>query len=68
MQQYQESSSPELWRRFKALAEHMRINKISVSFFSATPQGGGVALMRHALLRLWKLAGVSTHWYVRYHI
>lgn len=35
-----------------------------LSFFSATPQGGGVALMRHALIRLYKLLGVDAHWYV----
>jgi glycosyltransferase involved in cell wall biosynthesis len=33
-------------------------------FFSATPQGGGVALMRHALIRLLRLLNVDAHWYV----
>lgn len=36
----------------------------SISFISATPQGGGVALMRHALLRLLQLLKVDCHWYV----
>jgi len=35
-------------------------------FYNATPQGGGVALMRHALIRLYKLLGVDAHWYVLY--
>lgn len=33
-------------------------------FLSATPRGGGVALMRHALIRLYRLLGVDAHWHV----
>lgn len=33
-------------------------------FINATPQGGGVALMRHALIRLLRLLGVDAHWYI----
>lgn len=33
-------------------------------FFNSTIQGGGVALMRHALIRLFKLLDVDAHWYV----
>lgn len=33
-------------------------------FFNSTVQGGGVALMRHALIRLYKLLNVDAHWYV----
>ena len=35
-----------------------------ISFFSSTPQGGGVAIMRHALMRLFKLLNIEAHWYV----
>ncbi|PBP19434.1 trehalose synthase [Diplocarpon rosae] len=35
-----------------------------IAFFSSTPQGGGVALMRHALVRLADLLGVDLTWYV----
>jgi len=35
-----------------------------IAFFSSTPQGGGVALMRHALVRLAKLLGIDLRWYV----
>ena len=35
-----------------------------IAFFSSTPQGGGVALMRHALVRLAKLLDVDLTWYV----
>ena len=33
-------------------------------FMSATPQGGGVALMRHAMIRLLRLFDVDVKWYV----
>ena len=33
-----------------------------IAFFSSTPQGGGVALMRHALVRLANLLDVDLKW------
>ena len=33
-------------------------------FINATPRGGGVALMRHALIRLLRLYDVDARWYV----
>ncbi|KAL7423872.1 hypothetical protein Q5752_001457 [Cryptotrichosporon argae] len=62
--QYRESTSDALWRRFSALADHIKHHKVKISFFSATPQGGGVALMRHAMIRLFRLVGVEAQWYV----
>ncbi|ORY25443.1 hypothetical protein BCR39DRAFT_544106 [Naematelia encephala] len=62
--QYEESTSPQLWKRFLALSTLLRKNKTKIAFFSATPQGGGVALMRHALIRLWKMVGLEVKWYV----
>lgn len=38
---------------------------LKAAFFSSTPQGGGVALMRHALVRLFDFLGVDVKWYVR---
>jgi len=35
-----------------------------IAFFSATPQGGGVALMRHALVRFCGELGVKLAWFV----
>ncbi|KAG0134968.1 trehalose synthase [Tuber indicum] len=37
---------------------------IKIAFFSATPQGGGVALMRHALVRFCSELGVDLSWFV----
>lgn len=36
----------------------------TISFINATPQGGGVALMRHALIRLFKPLKVNARWYI----
>ncbi|OWZ62460.1 hypothetical protein AYX14_05083 [Cryptococcus neoformans] len=62
--QYQQSSSEALWARFTALSRLLNANKVSIAFFSATPQGGGVALMRHALVRLWRMVGLPVKWFV----
>ncbi|TFK46849.1 UDP-Glycosyltransferase/glycogen phosphorylase [Heliocybe sulcata] len=57
-------TSPGLWDTFSALASLVKQAGVRVTFFSATPRGGGVALMRHALIRLWRLAGLDVRWYV----
>lgn len=44
-------------------AKKLRTNKVKVAFFSSTPQGGGVALMRHALVRFSRVMGVDLTWY-----
>lgn len=45
-------------RYFKILKQGNR----EIAFFSATPCGGGVALMRHSLLRYFRLLGVRCTW------
>lgn len=45
-------------------AKILRDKKTKIAFFSSTPQGGGVALMRHALIRLLHLLGVEARWYI----
>ncbi|KAG0123141.1 hypothetical protein HOY82DRAFT_652278 [Tuber indicum] len=37
---------------------------IKIALFSATPQGGGVGLMRHALVRFCSELGVDMSWYI----
>lgn len=51
-------TSPALWETFSALASPIKQYKTRISFFSATPQGGGVALMRHALIRVWSTSSL----------
>ncbi|KAF8475057.1 hypothetical protein BDZ91DRAFT_690810 [Kalaharituber pfeilii] len=52
------------WNTTMKFAKDLRTRKIKMAFFSSTPQGGGVALMRHALLRFMRMSGVHANWYV----
>ncbi|KAF8418597.1 hypothetical protein EV426DRAFT_539439 [Tirmania nivea] len=52
------------WSSAMQYVKELRMRKIKIAYFSSTPQGGGVALMRHALLRFFRMAGVQASWYV----
>jgi len=52
------------WDTLQTLAETAKSQNQNIVFVSATPRGGGVALMRHALIRLYRLLGVDAHWHV----
>lgn len=59
---YKQTCSKEDFDTLLDLAREFKGKKLL--FINATPQGGGVALMRHALIRLYKLLGVDAKWYV----
>jgi len=59
---YEELTPPSEFQTLISLADRFLGKR--VNFYSATPQGGGVALMRHALMRLYKRLGVKSSWYV----
>lgn len=61
---YQKTVNPVVWQKLEQLSAQFEGKKLR--FFSATPQGGGVALMRHALKRLFRLVGVDMTWHVLY--
>ncbi|KAI1651328.1 glycosyltransferase family 4 protein [Daldinia loculata] len=61
---YKPTCSNGTWDSTMYFAKQLKDKKIKIAFFSATPQGGGVALMRHALVRFARLAGVVLTWYV----
>lgn len=50
------------WRALLKITNEIKTMGTKIAFFSSTPQGGGVALMRHALIRLFKLLGVDAKW------
>jgi hypothetical protein len=52
------------WNAMMHFVTSLKKSKTKIAFFSSTPQGGGVALMRHALVRLAKLLDVDLTWYV----
>ncbi len=59
---YKKTATAENFAILTQLAKEFRGKRMV--FLSATPQGGGVALMRHALIRLYNLLGVNAHWFV----
>jgi glycosyltransferase involved in cell wall biosynthesis len=62
--EYQATVGPRTWNAVVKLAEELREKKVKIGFFSSTPQGGGVALMRHALIRFLTALDVDAAWYV----
>lgn len=60
--QYMSDVSQETKRLTETYAKIVKKRNKSIAFFSATPRGGGVALMRHALLRYFDLQGVDCSW------
>jgi hypothetical protein len=47
-------------------ANSLKQRRTKIAFFNSTAQGGGVALMRHALMRYLSLLGIDCKWYVPY--
>ncbi|EJT99528.1 trehalose phosphorylase [Dacryopinax primogenitus] len=64
LQDYERSVGEPVWRAVSTLCQELKERQVKVRFFSATPQGGGVALMRHALVRFFRLMGVDCQWFV----
>jgi len=59
---YRKTASQEDFALLTELAHAFQGKKLV--FINATPRGGGVALMRHALIRLLRLLHVDAHWYI----
>jgi hypothetical protein len=56
---YKNTVSKGTWNSVTKMADELREKKIKIGFFSSTPQGGGVALMRHALIRFFDLLDID---------
>lgn len=54
--------TPEELSELETLAKNFHGK--TITFINSTPQGGGVSIMRHALMRLLELLGVDARWYV----
>ncbi|KAJ5887876.1 hypothetical protein N7495_007917 [Penicillium taxi] len=61
---FQNTVSHRTWSAVQHYASDLKDRKVKIAFFSATPQGGGVALMRHALVRFSHYLGTNIKWYV----
>lgn len=62
LEQYRNTVRKTTWDATMYYAERLKKRGIRMAFLNATPQGGGVALMRHALVRLARLLGVEMKW------
>ena len=62
---FQKTVSDRTWTAVQRYATELKERNVKVAFFSSTPQGGGVALMRHALLRFSHCLGTDIKWCVR---
>jgi hypothetical protein len=59
---FKNSCGAQTWNASSFYVDALKKAKTKIAFFSSTPQGGGVALMRHALIRLAKLWGIDMTW------
>lgn len=62
LEEYKRFTKPEHWEEIALLAEKLKGHKFC--FVNSTPRGGGVALMRHALVRFFKKLNLQIDWYV----
>ena len=61
---YKPLADPHTWSLLESNVAKFQKKRLYVSFFSSTPLGGGVAIMRHALLRFFRLFTLDAHWFV----
>ncbi|KAI5206033.1 trehalose synthase [Aureobasidium subglaciale] len=64
LQQYRDTVRKPTWDATMYYAARLKKRGIRMAFLNATPQGGGVALMRHALVRFARLLDIEMKWYV----
>jgi alpha,alpha-trehalose phosphorylase (configuration-retaining) len=64
LSEYAKFSDRQDFEVLNILAAKCRRDKINIAFFNSTACGGGVALMRHAMIRLYRLLDVNVNWHV----
>jgi len=64
LEDYQQTCSADSWKVFNQLIEQTKSKNLKLTFFNATPQGGGVALMRHAVIRFLRTCEIDVSWFV----
>ncbi|MCJ1396938.1 hypothetical protein MMC11_000130 [Xylographa trunciseda] len=64
LKDYETTVGNRTWAAVLKYATELRGRKTKIAFFNSTPQGGGVALMRHSLVRFLRLLDVDITWYV----
>ena len=64
LSKYEGTVGRRTWNAVSKYAQDLRGRKVKIAFFNSTPQGGGVALMRHALVRFLRLLDIDIKWWV----
>lgn len=64
MEDFRKTVGSKTWDGVQLYANDLKERKVKMAFFSATPQGGGVALMRHAMVRFSHCLGTDVKWWV----
>jgi hypothetical protein len=59
---FRKSVRDPTWTATIKYIESLKKGKVQIAFFNSTPQGGGVALMRHALIRFLRTMKVDASW------
>ncbi len=59
---YKQTCGDRTWESMMKFANSLKKRGTKIAFFSSTPQGGGVAIMRHALVRFARVIGVNLAW------
>lgn len=62
LEDFRKTVGSKTWDAVQFYANDLKKRKIKFAFFSATPQGGGVALMRHAMVRFSHYLGTEMKW------
>ena len=62
VESYKDSVRDTTWSASMKYIESLKERNIKIAFFNSTPLGGGVALMRHALIRFFRVTGVDCKW------
>ena len=64
LEDYEKFFKADTWETLTQTSELVRKQHKKICFFNSTPQGGGVAIIRHSTIRLFKLLGIDAHWFV----
>ncbi|KAI9728609.1 MAG: hypothetical protein M1834_007637 [Cirrosporium novae-zelandiae] len=64
LKDFEKTVGATTWNATMKYVKDLKERNVKIAFFSATPQGGGVALMRHALVRFARILGLNMKWYV----
>lgn len=62
LENYKDTVSVPTWEATLKYAKSLSDRDIRIAYFNSTPQGGGVALMRHALIRFLSRLDVDARW------